>query len=145
MPHKVNPINFENSEGNLIIANSLLECMSRKLPISRLQRDLTDSTILRNIGSALAYSLIGYSSTIKGIIKLELNNYNIKKDLENNYVVKLESLQTILRREGYDNAYEIFKDFAKNSLINRETTIEFINNLNINTTVKDELLEIVLQ
>lgn len=140
MPHKVNPINFENSEGNLIVANALLECLSRKLPISRLQRDLTDSTILRNIGALFAYSLIGYSSTIKGINKLELNNYVIQKDLYINYVVISEALQTILRREGIDDAYEQFKNFTRNSInINQETTREFINSLNISQDIKDEL------
>ena len=141
MPHKVNPIDFENSEGNLLIANSLLEGISRKLPISRLQRDLTDSTILRNIGSIFGYSLIGYSSTIKGITKLELNELNIKKDLDENYVVISEALQTILRREGINNAYELFKDFTRNTnIINRDTTINFINNLDINSIIKEELI-----
>lgn len=145
MPHKVNPINFENSEGNLIVANSLLECLSRKLPISRLQRDLTDSTILRNLGNLFAYSLIGYSSTIKGINKLELNNDIINKDLENNYVVISEALQTILRREGIDNAYEIFKNFTRNSdKVNQKTTSEFINNLDIKNSIKEELKSIGL-
>lgn len=140
MPHKVNPINFENSEGNLIVANSLLECLSRKLPISRLQRDLTDSTILRNIGAIFAYSLIGFSSTIKGLHKLELNNDAIEKDLDINYVVISEALQTILRREGIKDAYEQFKNFTRNSIhINKETTREFINSLDISQNIKDEL------
>lgn len=140
MPHKVNPINFENSEGNLIVSNSLIEGISRKIPISRLQRDLTDSTILRNIGSVFAFSLIGYTSTIKGLNKLEINNHIIKNDLESNFVVVSEALQTILRREGIQNAYEIFKDFTRNvSNIDRETIIDFIDNLDVDNSIKDEL------
>ena len=140
MPHKVNPINFENSEGNLIVSNSLIEGISRKIPISRLQRDLTDSTILRNIGSLFAFSLIGYTSTFKGLNKLEINNHIIKKDLESNFVVVSEALQTILRREGIQNAYEIFKDFTRNvSNIDRETIIDFIDNLDVDNSIKDEL------
>ena len=140
MPHKVNPINFENSEGNLIVSNSLIEGISRKIPISRLQRDLTDSTILRNIGSVFAFSLIGYTSTIKGLNKLEINNQIIKNDLESNFVVVSEALQTILRREGIQNAYEIFKDFTRNvSNIDRETIIDFIDNLDVDNSIKDEL------
>jgi adenylosuccinate lyase len=144
MPHKVNPINFENSEGNLIISNSLIEGISRKIPISRLQRDLTDSTILRNIGSVFAFSLIGYTSTIKGLNKLEINKKIIKKDLESNFVVISEALQTILRRERINNAYEIFKDFTRNvgDVVDKNAILDFIDNLDIQKSIKDELVAV---
>lgn len=139
MPHKVNPINFENSEGNLIIANSLLECLSRKLPVSRLQRDLTDSTILRNLGTIFAYS-----STLKGLHKLQLNENTIKTDLENNYLVITEALQTFLRKYGIDNAYEIFKNFTRTTkIINQQTITEFINQLDVKENIKEELKTIL--
>ena len=140
----MNPINFENSEGNLIIANSLLECLSRKLPVSRLQRDLTDSTILRNLGTIFAYSLISYSSTLKGLHKLQLNENTIKNDLENNYLIIAEALQTILRKYSIDNAYEIFKNFTRNTtIINQQTITQFINQLDVKENIKDELKSIL--
>jgi len=143
MPHKINPINFENSEGNLIMSISLLECISRKLPISRLQRDLTDSTILRNIGSVFGYSLIGYKSLITGLNKISLNNEKIKSDLNDNSIVICEGMQTILRREGIPNAYELFKDFIyKNETISEEKFNKFINQLDISDTIKEELHQI---
>ena len=144
MPHKINPINFENSEGNLIVANSLIEGISRKIPISRLQRDLTDSTILRNVGSLFAYSLIGYTSTIKGLNKIELNETVIKNDLNQNSVVLTEALQTILRRESIDNSYELFKDFTRTDKIFTENNfLVFINSLDIKDNIKKELISIL--
>src|SRR5690606_1033642 len=113
MPHKVNPIDFENSEGNLGIANALFEHLSSKLPISRLQRDLTDSTVLRNIGVPLGHTLIGFSSILKGLDKLVLNEEKINKDLEENWAVIAEAIQTILRREGYPNPYETLKSLTR--------------------------------
>ena len=136
---------FENSEGNLIIANSLLECLSRKLPVSRLQRDLTDSTILRNLGTIFAYSFISYSSTLKDLHKLQLNKNTIKTDLENNYLIIAEALQTILRKYRIDNAYEIFKNFTRNTaIINQQTITQFINQLDVKENIKDELKTIVV-
>ena len=145
MPHKINPINFENSEGNLIIANSLFEGMSRKLPISRLQRDLTDSTILRNTGIAFGYSLVAYKSLLSGLDKIEINKYAINIDIEKNYIVLAEAIQTILRREGINDAYEMLKDFTrKNTNITSKDIYDFIDKLNINNNVKDELRKITV-
>ena len=145
MPHKVNPINFENSEGNLTIAISLLECLSRKLPTSRLQRDLTDSTILRNIGSIFGYCIIGYTSTITGINKLELNLENINKDLNNNYAIISEGIQTILRREGINDSYEQLKNLTRvNKNISKDDLTNFINSLSIDDNIKDELNKITV-
>lgn len=140
MPHKVNPIDFENAEGNLGIANALLEHLASKLPISRLQRDLTDSTVLRNIGVPLAHSLISYSSILKGLTKLILNETAVKADLENNWAVVAEGIQTILRREGYPKPYEALKDLTRtNTVITSKSLTEFINGLNISEAVKNEL------
>jgi adenylosuccinate lyase len=145
MPHKINPINFENSEGNLIIANSLLEGISRKIPISRLQRDLTDSTILRNVGSAFGYSLIAYKSFLMGLNKLELDKENIQNDLFNNLAVIGEAIQTILRREGINNAYEMVKDLTrKNKIITSEDFFVFIERLKVNDNIKEELRNLTL-
>ena len=113
MPHKINPINFENAEGNLMIAVSFFEFMSRKLPISRLQRDLTDSTVLRNIGSCYGYLLVGLRSILSGLKRLEINHFIIEKDLEDNKIVLSEAIQTILRREGVSNSYEIIKNATR--------------------------------
>ena len=143
MPHKVNPIDFENSEGNLGIANALFEHFSAKLPISRLQRDLTDSTVLRNIGVPIAHTLIAYKSTLKGLNKLELNKEAIKADLDENWAVVAEAIQTVLRREGYPKPYEALKALTrKNEKITSATIREFVKQLNVNDTVKKELLSI---
>jgi adenylosuccinate lyase len=140
MPHKVNPIDFENSEGNIGIANALLEHLSAKLPVSRLQRDLTDSTVLRNIGVPLAHTLIAMKSTVKGLNKLLLNQKAIQKDLENNWAVVAEAIQTILRRENYPNPYEALKDLTRtNTEINGDTMAKFIEGLNISDNLKSEL------
>ena len=143
MPHKVNPIDFENSEGNLGIANALFEYFAGKLPISRLQRDLTDSTVLRNIGTPFGHSLIGFQSTIKGISKLLLNSAKIEEDLSSNWAVVAEAIQTILRRAGYPNPYEALKGLTRtNQEINQESLHNFIEELEIDTKVKVELKKI---
>ena len=143
MPHKVNPIDFENSEGNLSYANSIFEFLSSKLPISRLQRDLTDSTVLRNIGVPFSHTIIGLNSTLKGLIKLLVNKNKIENDLKDNWIVISEAIQTILRREGIDKPYELLKDLTrKNELINKNTFKNFINSLDISSEIKKELLEI---
>ena len=145
MPHKVNPIDFENAEGNLYIANSMLEVFSRKLPVSRMQRDLTDSTILRNIGCAFGYSLIAYKSIIKGINKLDANTDIIRKELYANYVIIAEGIQTKLKVFGIDNSYEKIKDITRNNLDTeslRQNMIEFINSLELTHEQKQELLQI---
>ncbi|HMP93598.1 MAG TPA: adenylosuccinate lyase, partial [Phnomibacter sp.] len=140
MPHKVNPIDFENAEGNLGIANSLLEHMSAKLPISRLQRDLTDSTVLRNIGVPVAHTLIALAAITKGLGKLLLNPKALEADLENNWAVVAEAIQTILRREQYPNPYEALKDLTRGAEgITRQTLHSFIEQLNITDSVKEEL------
>jgi adenylosuccinate lyase len=140
MPHKVNPIDFENSEGNLGIANALFEHFAAKLPISRLQRDLTDSTVLRNIGVPLAHTLIAIKSTVKGLNKLLLNEDAIYRDLEDNWAVVAEAIQTILRREGYPNPYEALKELTRtNQQINGESIAEFVEKLNVSDTVKQEI------
>ena len=143
MPHKVNPIDFENSEGNLGIANALFEYFAGKLPISRLQRDLTDSTVLRNIGTPFGHSLIGFLSTQKGLSKLLLNKEKIEKDLSENWAVVAEAIQTILRREGYPNPYEALKELTRtNQEINQESLHNFIDELDIDTKIKVELRKI---
>ena len=143
MPHKVNPIDFENSEGNLGIANALFEYFAGKLPISRLQRDLTDSTVLRNIGTPFGHSLIGFLSTQKGLSKLLLNKEKIEKDLSENWAVVGEAIQTILRREGYPNPYEALKELTRtNQEINQESLHNFIDELDIDTKIKVELRKI---
>ena len=140
MPHKVNPIDFENSEGNLGIANAIYEHLSSKLPISRLQRDLTDSTVLRNLGVPLAHTIIGFKSTLKGLNKLLLNNSKLHEDLENNWAVVAEAIQTILRREGYPNPYEALKGLTRtNEKITKASISNFIDTLEVSKKVKDEL------
>ena len=140
MPHKVNPIDFENAEGNLGIANALLEHLSSKLPVSRLQRDLTDSTVLRNIGVPMAHTLLATQSIEKGLAKLILNEKKINEDLENNWAIVAEGVQTILRRENYPNPYEALKDLTRgNNTINKKTMHDFINNLKVSVSVKKEL------
>lgn len=146
MPHKVNPIDFENSEGNLGIANAIFEHLSAKLPVSRLQRDLTDSTVLRNIGVPIAHTLISFQSTLKGLNKLLLNRPKIELDLENNWAVVAEAIQTILRREGYPNPYEALKGLTRtNEKINKESMSNFIETLNVPQEVKLELKSITPQ
>lgn len=143
MPHKVNPIDFENSEGNLGIANALFEHLSAKLPISRLQRDLTDSTVLRNIGVPLGHTVIAFQSTLKGLDKLLLNEEKIAADLENNWAVVAEAIQTILRREGYPNPYEALKGLTRtNAKINKKVMADFIETLEISENVKQEMRNI---
>ncbi|SDS49568.1 adenylosuccinate lyase [Gillisia sp. Hel1_33_143] len=146
MPHKVNPIDFENSEGNLGIANALFEHLSAKLPVSRLQRDLTDSTVLRNIGVPIGHTLIAFQSTLKGLNKLLLNEAKIQGDLENNWAVVAEAIQTILRREGYANPYEALKGLTRtNEAINKESMANFIETLEVEESVKEELKTITPQ
>ena len=143
MPHKVNPIDFENSEGNLGIANAIYEHLSAKLPLSRLQRDLTDSTVLRNIGVPISHSLLGVNSTLKGLRKLILNEQAIKNDLEKNWAVVAEAIQTILRREDYPNPYETLKELTrKNEIITAASIGEFIDDLDVTDQVKEELKKI---
>ena len=143
MPHKVNPIDFENSEGNLGIANALFEHLAAKLPISRLQRDLTDSTVLRNIGVPVAHTLIAIKSTVKGLNKLLLNLPAIDAHLEANWAVVAEAIQTILRREGYPNAYEALKELTRtNQGVNAETIAVFVDGLNVSAEIKNELKKI---
>jgi adenylosuccinate lyase len=143
MPHKVNPIDFENAEGNLAIANAVFNFLSGKLPISRLQRDLTDSTVLRNIGVPFAHTSIAFASLERGLNKLVLNKKAIDTDLEKNWAVVAEAIQTILRREGFKNPYEMLKELTRtNEVINAESIANFINNLEISEKVKKELLAI---
>ncbi|MBP5339270.1 MAG: adenylosuccinate lyase [Prevotella sp.] len=143
MPHKVNPIDFENSEGNMGVANALLAFLAQKLPVSRLQRDLTDSTVLRNIGMPLAHALIAIQSTAKGLGKLILNEERISKDLDNCWPVVAEAIQTILRREGYPNPYETLKQLTRtNQKITQQAIQEFITTLDVSDDVKQELIQI---
>ena len=140
MPHKVNPIDFENGEGNLGYANAIFEHLSMKLPISRLQRDLTDSTVSRNIGVPIGHSIIAFNSLLKGLNKLIVNTDKIKSDLENNWAVVAEAIQTILRREGYPNPYEALLDLTRtNQKITSESITNFIENLDLKENVKAEL------
>jgi adenylosuccinate lyase len=140
MPHKVNPIDFENAEGNLGIANALLTHLAEKLPISRLQRDLTDSTVLRNAGMPFAHMIISFESLIKGIGKLVVNKGAIQGDLDNNWAVLAEAIQTILRREGYPKPYEALKALTRTHTGIDEVSIRaFIETLDVSTEVKDEL------
>ena len=143
MPHKVNPIDYENSEGNLGMANAVLTFLSTKLPVSRLQRDLTDSTVLRNIGVPLGHSVIAIQSTLKGLRKLILHEEKISADLDNTWAVVAEAIQTILRREGYPHPYEALKQLTRtNTAMTEETIHDFINSLNVKPEVKQELLAI---
>jgi len=140
MPHKVNPIDFENSEGNLGIANAIFEHLSAKLPISRLQRDLTDSTVLRNVGVPFAHTIIAFKSTLKGLQKLLLNPTKIAQDLENNWAVVAEAIQTILRREGFPNPYEALKGLTRtNEAITQNSISNFIDTLKVSDAIKTEL------
>ena len=140
MPHKVNPIDFENGEGNLGYANAIFEHLSMKLPISRLQRDLTDSTVLRNVGVPVGHSVLAFSSLLKGLNKLIVNREKIKSDLENNWAVVSEAIQTILRREGYPNPYEALLELTRtNQKITSDSIMRFIDGLDLSDAVKEEL------
>ncbi|WP_282050071.1 adenylosuccinate lyase [Maribacter aquivivus] len=143
MPHKVNPIDFENSEGNLGLANAIFEHLSAKLPVSRLQRDLTDSTVLRNVGVPFAHTIIAFQSTLKGLNKLLLNKEKFEQDLENNWAVVAEAIQTILRRESYPNPYEALKGLTRtNEKINKDSIANFIDTLEVSDEIKKELKQI---
>jgi len=143
MPHKVNPIDYENSEGNLGISNAFLQFLAQKLPVSRLQRDLTDSTVLRNVGEPMGHSIIAFESTLKGLRKLILNEDKLHEDLEQTWAVVAEAIQTILRREGYPNPYETLKALTRtNQKMTEETIHEFIKTLDVSDEVKEELMAI---
>jgi adenylosuccinate lyase len=143
MPHKVNPIDFENSEGNLGIANAVLQFLAQKLPVSRLQRDLTDSTVLRNVGVPMGHALIALQSTLKGLRKLILNEQKLQEDLDNTWAVVAEAIQTILRREAYPHPYEALKALTRtNQHMTEETIHQFIQELNVSSDVKEELMAI---
>ena len=140
MPHKVNPIDFENAEGNLGLANAILEHLSAKLPVSRLQRDLTDSTVLRNVGVPLAHIEIAFKSLAKGLGKLLLNESALSRDLDNCWAVVAEGIQTVLRREGYPKPYEALKALTRtNHAVTEGSIREFIDTLNVSDRIKDEL------
>jgi len=146
MPHKVNPIDFENAEGNLGMANAIFEHLSAKLPISRLQRDLTDSTVLRNIGVPMAHTIIAFKSVLKGLNKVYLNHEAINQDLEDNWAVVAEAIQTILRREGYPKPYEALKELTRGKAgITHEAIREFVETLKVSESVKNEILRITPQ
>jgi adenylosuccinate lyase len=140
MPHKVNPIDFENSEGNLGLANAMFGHLSAKLPISRWQRDLTDSTVLRNMGVGMGYSLIAYQASLKGIGKLQLNEARLAADLDNSWEVLAEPIQTVMRRYGIEKPYEKLKDLTRGQDMNRDTLQAFIGSLALPQAAKDELL-----
>jgi adenylosuccinate lyase len=143
MPHKVNPIDFENAEGNIGLANALYQFLANKLPVSRLQRDLTDSTVLRNIGVPFGYSLIAYASILKGLSKIDINAQKLSEDLDNNWAVIAEAIQVILRREGYPKPYEALKDLTRGkSSIEKEDFLSFIENLAVAPKIKEELKKI---
>lgn len=142
MPHKVNPIDFENSEGNLGVANAISGHLSSKLPISRWQRDLTDSTVLRNLGSALGYSLLAYKSTLRGITKLEVNELRISEDLEQSWEVLAEPIQTVMRKHGIPEPYEKLKEFTRGRAVTRESMREFIASLDMPKEAKERLLQL---
>ena len=140
MPHKVNPIDFENSEGNLGIANAIFEHLSAKLPISRMQRDLTDSTVLRNVGVPFAHTIIAFTSTLKGLNKLLINKDKFYEDLENHWAVVAEAIQTILRREAYPDPYEALKGLTRtNEKITQKSMADFIDSLDVSSEIKTEL------
>ena len=143
MPHKVSPIDFENSEGNMGIANAVLGFLAQKLPVSRLQRDLTDSTVLRNVGVPMGHAVIAVQSTLKGLRKLILNEEKLQEDLDNTWAVVAEAIQTILRREAYPNPYEALKALTRtNQKMTEETIHEFIQGLDVSNDIKEELMAI---
>jgi adenylosuccinate lyase len=139
MPHKVNPIDFENSEGNLSYSNAIYDYFANKLPVSRLQRDLTDSTVLRNVGVPIAHSFLSFQSLQKGLDKLNVNKNAINKDLNNHYEVVAEGIQTVLRREGYPMPYEALKSLTRGKKVNRQLIEEFIDKLDVKEDIKSEL------
>ncbi len=145
MPHKVNPIDFENSEGNLGLANALLDHLSQKLPISRFQRDLTDSTVLRNLGVAIGYTILAFSSTLKGISKLKANEHHIKEELNHNWEVLAEPYQTVMRRYGIENPYEKLKELTRGKDVNQDTMVSFVKTLKLPKEAEDELLKLTPQ
>lgn len=145
MPHKVNPIDFENAEGNFGIANALFEHMANKLPVSRLQRDLTDSTVRRNYGVPFGHTIVGFGALKRGISKLKLNEAKLNQDLEDNWQVVAEAIQTVLRREKFEKPYEALKDFTRGAEVNKELMQQFIAQLNVNAELKKELGEITPQ
>ena len=143
MPHKVNPIDFENSEGNMGISNAILQFLAQKLPVSRLQRDLTDSTVLRNFGVPMGHTVIAIQSTLKGLRKLILNEEKLQEDLDNTWAVVAEAIQTILRREAYPNPYEALKALTRtNQKMTEQTIHEFIQGLDVSDDIKEELMAI---
>ena len=143
MPHKVNPIDFENAEGNLGLANAIFDHLSMKLPISRLQRDLTDSTVTRNIGVPISHTIIALNSIIKGVNKLLINIPALERDLNNNWAVVAEALQSILRSIGYPNPYETLKDLTRtNTEVNAETIAKFVDGLDVSEEIKKRMKEI---
>ncbi|MFT4929611.1 MAG: adenylosuccinate lyase, partial [Phenylobacterium sp.] len=139
MPHKVNPIDFENSEGNLGIANAILNHLAQKLPVSRWQRDLTDSTVLRNLGTGLAHSVVAYQSTLKGISKLEVNVKQLAAELDQNWELLAEPIQTVMRRYGIENPYEKLKDLTRGKRVNQQIMADFIDGLDLPQAAKDEM------
>ena len=142
MPHKINPINFENSEGNLYVANSLLRMMSDKLPISRLQRDLSDSSITWNIGVALSHCLISYDSLLTGLGKIEINYDTINKDMEGNWAILMEPVQCIMKTEMIPNAYEFIKDVSRGNVITKNIYLDIVDNLDLSQRNKTKLLNL---
>jgi len=142
MPHKVNPIDFENAEGNFGIANSLFGFFSRKLPISRMQRDLSDSTVFRNIGMSFAYTILAFSSLQRGLVKISIDKKKIQDELENSWEVLAEPIQTILRREGFDDSYEKLKKLSRGKKIDKKCIEDFCDNLNVKNSVKKEILDL---
>ena len=139
MPHKVNPIDFENAEGNLGLANAMFDHLALKLPISRWQRDLTDSTVLRNVGVGFSYSILAYSSALKGISKLDPNPESMARDLDANWEVLAEPIQTVMRRYGIENPYEKLKDLTRGQRVNEQIMLDFINNLELPEEAKAQL------
>jgi adenylosuccinate lyase len=142
MPHKVNPIDFENSEGNLGLANAILRHLAEKLPISRWQRDLTDSTVLRNMGIAFGYTLLGYDSCLRGLNKLEINPVKLADDLDNSWEVLAEPIQTVMRRYGYENPYDTLKEYTRGKAISKESLQSLIVELKIPTEAKQYLMDL---
>ena len=142
MPHKVNPIDFENSEGNLGLANAILRHLAEKLPISRWQRDLTDSTVLRNMGVAFGYTLLGYDSCLRGLNKLEINPVKLADDLDNSWEVLAEPIQTVMRRYGYENPYDTLKEYTRGKAISKESLQSLIAELNIPAEAKQYLMDL---